>query len=92
MIKTKVVTSRFAEKQISKLPFYIRNALDHWIETVESEGIQQMRKLKGYHDEPLKGKRSDQRSARLNKSYRVIYIEQNDHLEILIIEVNNHEY
>ncbi|MGE3609980.1 MAG: type II toxin-antitoxin system RelE/ParE family toxin [Bacteriovoracaceae bacterium] len=92
MIKTKVVTSRFAEKQIRKLPKAIREALNYWVEAVEFQGILQIRKYKGYHDEPLKGKRINQRSVRLNKSYRVIYSEHNDHLEILIIEVNNHEY
>lgn len=92
MTKTKVVTSRFAEKQIRKLPKAIREALNYWVEAVEFQGIQEVRKYKGYHDESLKGKRANQRSVRLNKSYRVIYSELDGHLEILIIEVNNHEY
>ena len=33
-----------------------------------------MRKLPGYHDEPLKGERAGQRSIRLSRAYRAIYI------------------
>ncbi len=45
-----------------------------------------------YHDEPLKGQRIGQRSIRLSKSYRAIYIEHNDDIIIEVIEVNKHEY
>lgn len=48
--------------------------------------------LQGYDDEPLHGDRRGQRSVRLNKSYRAIYIETNEGLELLVIEVNKHEY
>ena len=52
------------------------------------------RKVVGYHDEPLLGQRSGQRSIRLSKSYRAIYIEMADNKLrfIEIIEVNQHEY
>ena len=53
-----------------------------------------LRKLPGYHDEPLKGDRLGQRSIRLNKAYRAIYIQEKDGAINLIIieEVNKHEY
>lgn len=53
-----------------------------------------MRKVPGYHDEPLKGDRMGQRSIRLNKAYRAIYMERPNQ-EIIIIsvmEVNKHDY
>lgn len=58
------------------------------------EGIEEIRKISGYHDEPLKGKRKGQRSVRLNRAYRVIYLENESItlLEILVEEVNKHEY
>ena len=56
MIKTKVIASRFAEKQICKLPKNLKEALSYWIEAVEFQGIQEVRKYKGYHDESLKGR------------------------------------
>ena len=53
-----------------------------------------VRELKGFHDEPLRGPRSGQRSVRLNRAYRVIYIEEEDgQIRIAnVIEVNKHEY
>ena len=65
-----------------------------WIEDVGHRGLSEVRKLPGYHDEPLKGKRKGQRSIRLNIAYRAIY-----HISMLneihfveIQEVNKHEY
>ena len=89
-----VLFSKFAEKQTNKLPQHINEKLRVWIKSVSTKGISEVRKIKGYHDEPLKGARTGQRSARLNKAYRVIYEEQlsGEFLIIAIIEVNKHEY
>ncbi|MEQ1722270.1 MAG: hypothetical protein ABL930_03785 [Pseudobdellovibrio sp.] len=89
---TKVTLSKFAEKQMRKLTFHIYENLLHWITSVEIHGLRNVRKTSGYHDEPLKGNRSGQRSVRLNKSYRAIYVESIEEIEIIIIEVNKHEY
>jgi proteic killer suppression protein len=89
---TKVGFTKFAEKQIAKLPKNIQEALQYWALAVERQGVHEVRKLKGYHDEPLKGDRKGQRSVRLNKAYRAIYIEQETGIEICVIEVNKHEY
>jgi len=52
-----------------------------------------MKKVSGYYDEPLKGKRKGQRSIRLNKAYRAFYvINKNGMIEFEVIEVNKHEY
>ncbi len=37
-------------------------------------GLSEVRKVPGYHDEPLKGQRKGQRSIRLSRSYRAIYV------------------
>lgn len=91
---TRVLISKFAEKQVKKLPKPISEALFIWVESVELTGIADIRKLKGYHDEPLRGDRKGQRSVRLNRSYRVIYTENENKELVLItvIEVNKHEY
>ena len=49
---------------------------------------------KGFHDEPLKGKRQGQRSVRLNRAYRAIYVEhETGEVELIeVLEVNKHEY
>ena len=53
-----------------------------------------MRRIPGYHDEPLKGRREGQRSSKLSRSYRVIYEEfSNGEVEIInIMEVSKHDY
>jgi len=89
-----VTVSKFANKQIDKLPKSILKSLQAWMETIEVFGIQEMRRLPGYHDEPLQGDRKGQRSSRLNRAYRVIYQEtdSNKMIHILVLEVNKHDY
>lgn len=94
MISTKVFIAETALKQLEKVPTYIRIKLYQWIEKIEEFGIVESRKSKGLHDEPLKGLRLGQRSIRLNRSYRAIYMQKRngDLFLIQIIEVTNHEY
>jgi len=90
----KVTISALATKQLQKIPLCIKNKLYDWIERVKFLGIYEVRKTKSYHDEPLKGERAGQRSIRLNKAYRAIYIIQEDSTIkfIIIKEVNKHDY
>ena len=70
-----VVLSEAAEKDLKKIPKHVVLSLQAWVDDVGEIGLSQVRKIKGYHDEPLKGKRFGQRSIRLNKAYRAIYKE-----------------
>jgi toxin HigB-1 len=90
----KIYVSRFAEKQLAKLPVYIQEKVFTWRKALLFSGLSAVRLNSGYHDEPLKGKRSEQRSVRLNRSYRLIYeIDENNVLIIItILEVNKHDY
>lgn len=89
-----VVDLSKVKKELRKLPKHIKTKLQAWVESVELSGIRVVRKLPGYHDEPLQGKRWGQRSIRLSRSYRAIYTERrNGELSLLIIEeVNKHDY
>lgn len=82
------------EKSLWGLPKNIRKKLQSWVRNVEQLGIREVRKIPGYHDELLKGTRYGQRSVRLSRSYRIIYIEERDGLVniIEVLEVNNHDY
>lgn len=82
------------EKQLRKLPNFIVTKLRKWAVQVELHGINEMRKIPGLHDEPLKGIRYSQRSIRLSKWYRAIYRELADKSVriIRVEEVNKHEY
>jgi proteic killer suppression protein len=89
-----VKVSKKAQKDITKIPLNLQEKLYFWVRAVTEFGLLKVRQSKGFHDEPLHGDRKGQRSIRLNKSYRAIYIEKNDGLIefVEIEEVNKHEY
>jgi len=87
-----VIFNKKARKQLKKLPVHIVTKLQTWAEQVEMMGIDAIRKIPGYHDEPLKGNRDGQRSVRLSKAYRAFYIEHGGTITIEVIEVNKHDY
>lgn len=90
----KVIIEKSAQRDLEKVPKYIAIKLYEWIEAVAHDGLLAIRKIAGFHDEPLKGKRKGQRSIRLSKSYRAIYeIASSGKMEIVeIVEVNKHDY
>lgn len=89
----KFVLSQVAKKQLDKIPDHIFRKYLYWRDMVESVGILESRKFKGFHDEPLKGLRKGQRSVRLSKGYRLFYALVDGNFEIIeILEVNKHEY
>jgi len=89
-----VILAKKAERDLKRLPLHIAEKFQVWVDMVENEGVRGTRKIKSFHDEPLKGNRKGQRSIRLNRAYRAIYIEQADgRLEFIeVLEVNKHDY
>lgn len=82
-----------AEREASKVPAHIRQKLLGWIDAVERDGLEEVRKVPGYHDEPLKGDRKGQRSIRLSKAYRAIYIVVRGEVTFVSVEeVSKHDY
>lgn len=92
--ETKVILTKSAKKDLEFLPDYLRKKFREWVLSVEFLGIRETRLIKGFHDEPLKGKRERQRSVRLNKAYRIIYVEipSEEIVIINVIEVHKHDY
>lgn len=89
-----LILTKKAERQLLKVPEHIASKFQLWVDLIEQEGLRESRKIKSFHDEPLKGTRKGQRSIRLSKSYRAIYIEKKDgSLELVeVLEVNKHDY
>lgn len=89
-----VTLTEKARKDLKNIPLPIVRKLQAWIEAVGYEGLFKVRKIPGYHDEPLQGKRKGQRSIRLNISYRAIYTIGKDGVIsfVEILEVNKHDY
>jgi proteic killer suppression protein len=92
MIRRVEITRR-AEKQLRKLPRHIVDNLTIWVTAVGLDGLEEVRRVPGYHDELLKGDRAGQRSIRLSRSYRAIYEIKKDTARFVSIEeVSKHDY
>jgi len=93
MIK-RVVLSRLAQKQIARLPRHIVENLAAWVDDVETRTLEQARNVPGYHDEPLGGERQGQRSIRLSRSYRAIYVvrREGEVRWVSVEEITKHAY
>ncbi|OGQ36375.1 MAG: hypothetical protein A3F16_05360 [Deltaproteobacteria bacterium RIFCSPHIGHO2_12_FULL_43_9] len=89
-----VLISNNAKKDLRKVPLHILDKLDTWVDAVERDGLEEIMKIPGYHDEPLHGKRKGQRSIRLSKGYRAIYIiSRSGAIKFISVEeVSKHEY
>ena len=81
-------------KQLRKMPRHIIENLAAWVDDVETRGLEEVRRIPGYHDEPLHGDREGQRSIRLSRAYRAIYVIKNDgEVEFASVEeVSKHGY
>ncbi len=91
--KTEVKMTKGSEKDFKGLPKEIKDSFQVWVKNISEIGVAETGKIKGYNHEHLKGKRKGQRSARLNKSYRVIFTVKNGEVQIVTVEeINNHKY
>ena len=92
MIKT-VLLSLSVQKQLRKADARVRTKLLSWVAAVEKSGLEVVRAIPGYHDEPLSGQRKGQRSVRLNKHWRAIYVVEGNEVRVaLVVEVIPHSY
>jgi mRNA-degrading endonuclease RelE of RelBE toxin-antitoxin system len=86
------VTKR-AVKSLRRVPRHIAVGFFVWKREVEEHGIETVRKIAGYHDEPLQGKLRRVRSVRLGLGYRVYYRIEKGRTQVLVVEeVNKHDY
>lgn len=74
----RVLLSRRVERALVALPPHVVSKLKAWVDMVADEGLENARKVPGFHDEPLKGERKGQRSialaeptARFTKSKKI---------------------
>lgn len=89
----RVAISKLAAKHLRRLLRHIVDNLAIWVAAVEHDGLEEVRKVRGYHDEPLQGTRAGQRSIRLSRAYRAIYeIREGTAKFVSIEDVTKHEY
>lgn len=89
-----VSISKRAQKSLKAIPKPIAAGFLLWKREVETHGIESVRKIPGYHDEPLEGKlKGYVRSVRLGRGFRVFYRIIGDAVKcVLVEEVNKHGY
>lgn len=91
---TEVKILRRALKDLKRTPLYIQEKFRAWVVAVKQVGLETTRQSPGWHDEGLQGRRKGQRSIRLNKQWRAIYvIKQSGVIEFVeVSEVMPHDY
>jgi addiction module RelE/StbE family toxin len=87
IFETKEVT-----KSLKKIPLEIQHKYKAWVEIVKNGGADNLKNYSGFKDKQLKGKLRDCRSSRLNIQYRVIYSEDKEIKEIIVLSVTAHKY
>ena len=89
----KVEISKDALKSLKKAPNHIVLKISAWVEMVEQGGIDEARRIPGYHDELLRGELKGKRSIRLSRQWRAIYSIKSKIVEFVLVEkVTPHEY
>ena len=92
---TTVVVSREARKQHAKLPSQVRAAFDRWATLIGEYGLHEVRKIRGYHDEPItRGPHAGERSVRLGRAWRLFYVLASTGVAevVEVVEINKHLY
>lgn len=88
-----VVWGKAVARQLGIVPRNVAAKFYEWADAVQKLGLPKVRERSGFHDEPLKGIRQGQRSVRLNRSYRAIYVVTSGTVTLVEVqEVTKHEY
>ncbi len=90
----RVELTRRAEKQVRRIPVHVGAKLLHWVYLVREIALEEVRRIPGFHDEPLVGRRRGMRSIRLSRGYRALYrvVPQGDIEVVCVEEVSKHGY
>ena len=91
---SRVIVSKRAERSLTKAPRQVAGKFFYWKRQIETHGIEEVMKIPGYHDEPLRGKlRGRVRSVRMALGYRAFYHVVGDAVKCVVVEeVNRHDY
>jgi toxin HigB-1 len=70
----RVEVSKLAEKQLRRAPQRINAKFLAWADDVEERGLEEVRKVPGWHDHPLKGQLQGRRAIYLSRQWRAVYV------------------
>ena len=78
--------------RLRRLPIETLKRYEKWKDIVRISGPSGLRRIKGFHDEALRGEWKGHRSSRLGLQYRVIYRIVAREVFVLVIDITPHEY
>ncbi|MBW1905429.1 MAG: type II toxin-antitoxin system mRNA interferase toxin, RelE/StbE family [Deltaproteobacteria bacterium] len=84
--------SPLCRKQLKRCPKDVLKQYEAWKEVVRPSGPRALRKIPGYRDHALRGEWKGARSSYLSRKWRVLYVVASDVLQVLVLEVNPHDY
>lgn len=87
-----VFEHRRVARQLKLAPQEVLKRYEKWKDIVGLSGPMGLRKIKGFHDELLKGEWKGHRSSRLELQYRVIYKMLKDRVMIQVVNLSPHDY
>jgi proteic killer suppression protein len=90
----RVEITKRAERSLAGVPRQVAAKFFYWKQQVEEHGLEFVRTIHGYHDEPLQGKlKGYARSVRMALGYRTYYRVIGTSVQcVLVEEVNRHDY
>lgn len=84
--------SPLCRRQVRRCPKDVLRRYEAWRAVVELSGPNALRKIPGFRDHALKGDWKGARSSSLTKKWRVLYTVERDVLQVMVLEVNPHDY
>jgi len=90
----RVELSKEVVKQLRRVPKHVVAKLLAWVDDVEARGLDEVRKVPGFDDQPLKGELAGMRAIRLSKQWRATYVVtvKGTAEFVLVEEVHPHDY
>ena len=89
----RVILAKRATKDLEKLPRYVTEIFFSWVLDVERRGLEEVRKIPGFHDEPCRGTLEGFRSICLTRGYRAYYrIVRSFEVFAYVERIDKHEY
>ena len=79
-------------RRVQRLPVEILKRYEKWKDIVRISGPVGLRRIKGFHDEALRGQWRGHRSSRLGLQYRLIYRIVEREVAVLVVDVTAHEH
>ena len=87
-----VFEHRRVARQLKGAPQEVLKRYEKWKDIVRLSGPAGLGKIKGFHDESLRGEWKGHRSSRLGLQYRVIYKTVKDKVMIQVVNLSPHDY